>query len=211
MVNYLKIKRMGIITKGISNLYDTWVIIVSWNGFFCRGMLIFETNFGRYICEICVKNLGYFTAVNKSAFTFTQYDMISISDIFIRKERRYNVVRHKVLCCLAQIFSKYFAIARFFAQWHHMISQAPIFFPILFAKCSGFVASHIRAIKRFTQIGVHMWYWMSLDVMGAWLSMTSLRSALVYQAISSASSKMFITWKVAHCTSTRKSASLKYL
>ena len=44
-----------------------------------------------------------------------------------------------------------------------MISQAPIFFPILFATCSEFVSSHILAIKRFAQFGVHIWYWLSLD------------------------------------------------
>ena len=108
MVNYLKMERMGIITIGISNLYDTWVIIVSWNGLFCSGMLILETNFRRYIWEIFVKNLGYFTAINNSAFTFTQYGMIAISELFIRKKG--DIVRQKVLSCLAQLFSKYFAI-----------------------------------------------------------------------------------------------------
>ena len=108
MVNYLKIKRMGIITIGISNLYDTWVIIVSWNGLFCSGMLILETNFRRYIWKIFVKNLGHFTGVNNNAFTFTQYGMISISELFIRKERRYstpeswwllNILRSSVASC----------------------------------------------------------------------------------------------------------------
>ena len=146
MVNYLQSKTMGFITIGISNLYDTWVILVSWNGLFCSGMLILETNFRRYIWEISVKNLGYFTTVNNSAFIFTQYDMISISELL--SETKGDIVRQKVLSCLAQLFSKYFAID-FFAQWHHMISQAPIFFPTLFAKCSEFVSIHIPAVKRF--------------------------------------------------------------
>ena len=126
MVNYLKIKRMGIITVGISNLYDTWVIIVSWNGPFCSGMLILETNFRRYIWEIFVKNLGHFTAINNSAFTFSQYGMVAISELFIRKERRYSTPESFIL--LGAVILKIFC-NRFFAQWHHMISQAPIFFP----------------------------------------------------------------------------------
>ena len=80
-------------------------------------------------------------------------------------EKKGDIVRQKVLSCLAQLFSKYFAID-FFAQWHHMISQAPIFFPILFAKCTEFILTHIAAIERFAQFGVHIWYWLSLDKLG---------------------------------------------
>ena len=89
-------------------------------------------------------------------------------------EKKGDIVREKVLSCLAQLFSKYFAIdfLRNDTTWFRR--------------------------RRFSLRNLEFMYGTdyrltNLELTGAWPSMTSLRSVLVYQAISSASSKMFMT------------------
>ena len=116
--------------------------------------------FRGYTWKIYIKDLSNFIAVNNSIFTFSQYSMVSISKLLIGEERRYSTPESSIL--LGTVVLKIFC-NRFFAQWYHMVSQTPVFFPIFFAKYLEFVSSHIPAIKRLAQFGVHVRHWLSLD------------------------------------------------
>ena len=134
-----------------------------WNGLFCSGMLILETNFRCCIWDIFEIKISATSPLSTIVLSPSR-NMVWFPFLNFLSETKGDIVRQKVLSCLVQLFSKYFAIY-FFAQWHHMVSQAPILLYFL-PNVRIFFASHIVAIKRFAQFGVHIWYWLSLDKLG---------------------------------------------
>ena len=77
-------------------------------------------------------------------------------------EKKGDIIRQKVLSCLAQLVSKYFVIDFLHndTTWFRRRRFSSQYF---FAKYSEFVSSHIPAIKRLAQFGVHVRHWLSFD------------------------------------------------
>ena len=135
MVDSLKIKRLYIITVGISNIYDTWVIVVCRNGLIWCGMFVIEAYFRGNTGEICIKNFCYFIAANNSVITFAQNSVVAIWELFVRKKKRRNGAPKGFILFRTIVF-KIFRNG-LFPQRHHTISLTPILFPVFFCRRSG--------------------------------------------------------------------------
>ena len=128
-------------------------------------------------------------------------------------EKNGQIVCQKDLSCFLHLLSKYldmdfFLRATTLLRWRRFSLQN------LVPNLRNLFRATFRLLKAYRSsefIWGTDWRFTSFDLIGACVSMTSRMSVLVYQAMSSASSKISTTWNGADCRSKRKLAPLKCL